>query len=134
MYLRPEETFATVTQLGAASKAPWSLRIAQPALARHVSDLEQEVFQLFNRVERGTILNQSGRLSPDLVRASDDALAFWAWGLAPKSRLPRHRSAVRAAGGSCNHPHHDGANDRHDGGSPHKIQSGHPPAVRSTAW
>ena len=34
MSLLPEQTFATVTQLGAVSKAPWSLRIAQPALAR----------------------------------------------------------------------------------------------------
>ena len=43
MDLRHVRTFVTVAELGTVSKAALRLRIAQPALSRHIADLEQEL-------------------------------------------------------------------------------------------
>src|SRR5215510_401387 len=53
MDLRHTRTFVTVAELGTVSKAALRLCIAQPALSRQISDLEQELgFKLFHRVGR----------------------------------------------------------------------------------
>ncbi|MFL5203746.1 MAG: LysR family transcriptional regulator [Microvirga sp.] len=43
MDLRHARTFVTVAELGSVSKAALRLRIAQPALSRQISDLENEL-------------------------------------------------------------------------------------------
>jgi DNA-binding transcriptional LysR family regulator len=61
MDLRRARTFVTVADLGTVSKAALRLRIAQPALSRQISDLEQELgFKLFDRVGRGLVLTGEG--------------------------------------------------------------------------
>ena len=61
MDLRHMRTFVTVAELGTVSKAALRLRIAQPALSRHISDLEQELgFKLFDRVGRRLLLTGEG--------------------------------------------------------------------------
>ena len=61
MDLRHIRTFVTVAELGTVSKAAQRLRIAQPALSRHISDLEQELgLKLFDRVGRRLLLNGEG--------------------------------------------------------------------------
>ena len=57
MDLRHARTFVTVVELGTVSKAALRLRIAQPALSRQISALEQELgFKLFDRAGRGLVL------------------------------------------------------------------------------
>ena len=61
MDLRHVRTFVTVAELGTVSKAALRLRIAQPALSRHISDLEQELgLKLFDRVGRRLLLTGEG--------------------------------------------------------------------------
>ena len=61
MDLRHVRTFVTVAELGTVSKAALHLRIAQPALSRHISDLEAELgLRLFDRVGRRLLLTGEG--------------------------------------------------------------------------
>jgi DNA-binding transcriptional LysR family regulator len=61
MDFRHVRTFVTVAELGTVSKAALRLRIAQPALSRHISDLEQELgLKLFDRVGRRLLLTGEG--------------------------------------------------------------------------
>src|SRR5918997_5850240 len=61
MDLRHTRTFVAVAELGTVSKAALRLRIAQPALSRQISDLEQELgFNLFDRVGRRLLLTSQG--------------------------------------------------------------------------
>ena len=61
MDLRHARTFVTVAELGTVSKAALRLRIAQPALSRQISDLEQELgLKLFDRVGRRLVLTGEG--------------------------------------------------------------------------
>ena len=61
MDLRHVRTFVTVAELGTVSKAALHLRIAQPALSRHISDLEAELgLKLFDRVGRRVLLTGEG--------------------------------------------------------------------------
>jgi DNA-binding transcriptional LysR family regulator len=61
MDLRHTRTFVTVAELGTVSKASQRLRIAQPALSRQISALEQELgIKLFDRVGRRLRLTGEG--------------------------------------------------------------------------
>src|SRR6266545_984862 len=61
MDLRQLRTFVTVAEQGTVSKAALHLRIAQPALSRQISDLEQELgLKLFDRVRRRLVLTGEG--------------------------------------------------------------------------
>jgi DNA-binding transcriptional LysR family regulator len=61
MDLRHARTFVTVAELGTVSKAALHLHIAQPALSRQISDLEQELgFRLFDRLGRRLVLTSEG--------------------------------------------------------------------------
>jgi DNA-binding transcriptional LysR family regulator len=61
MDLRHVRTFVTVADLGTVSRAAVRLRIAQPALSRHISDLEQELgLKLFDRVGRRLLITGEG--------------------------------------------------------------------------
>ena len=61
MNLRHTRTFITVAELGTVSKAALRLRIAQPALSRQISDLEQELgLKLFDRIGRRLVLTGEG--------------------------------------------------------------------------
>ena len=62
MDLRHARTFVTVAELGTVSKAALRLRIAQPALSRQISALEQELgLKLFDRVGRRLLLTGEGQ-------------------------------------------------------------------------
>jgi DNA-binding transcriptional LysR family regulator len=61
MDLRHLRTFVTVAELGTVSRAALHLHIAQPALSRQLSDLEQELgLSLFDRVGRRLFLTGAG--------------------------------------------------------------------------
>ena len=61
MDLRHARTFVTVAELGTVSKAAVHLRVAQPALSRQISNLEQELgLKLFDRVGRRLVLTGEG--------------------------------------------------------------------------
>ena len=61
MDLRHTRTFVTVAELGTVSKAALHLHVAQPALSRQISDLEQELgFKLFDRIGRRLVLTGEG--------------------------------------------------------------------------
>jgi DNA-binding transcriptional LysR family regulator len=61
MDLRHARTFVTVAELGTVSKAAVRLRIAQPALSRQISNLEQGLgLKLFDRVGRRLRLTGAG--------------------------------------------------------------------------
>ena len=61
MDLRHTRTFVTVADLGTVSGAAQRLRIAQPALSRQISELEQELgFRLFDRIGRRLVLTSEG--------------------------------------------------------------------------
>ena len=61
MDLRHARTFVTVAELGTVSQAAVRLRIAQPALSRQISNLEQELgLKLFDRVGRRLVLTGEG--------------------------------------------------------------------------
>lgn len=59
--LRHVRTFVTVAEMGTVSKAAERLHIAQPALSRQISNLEQELeLKLFDRVGRRLVLTGEG--------------------------------------------------------------------------
>ena len=61
MDLRSVRTFVTVAELGTVSSAALRMHIAQPALSRQISNLEQELgLRLFDRVGRRLILTSQG--------------------------------------------------------------------------
>jgi DNA-binding transcriptional LysR family regulator len=61
MDLRHARTFVTVAELGTVSKAAVRVHIAQPALSRQISNLEQELgFKLFDRVRGRLVLTGEG--------------------------------------------------------------------------
>ena len=61
MDLRHLRTFVTVAEQGTVSKAALSLRVAQPALSRQISDLEVELgIKLFDRIRRRLVLTGEG--------------------------------------------------------------------------
>lgn len=61
MDIRHARTFVTVAELGTVSKASLHLRVAQPALSRQISDLEQQLgLKLFDRVGRRLVLTSAG--------------------------------------------------------------------------
>lgn len=61
MDLRQVRTFITVAELGTVSRAAVRLGIAQPALSRQISNLEQELgLKLFDRVGRRLVLSAGG--------------------------------------------------------------------------
>jgi LysR family nitrogen assimilation transcriptional regulator len=61
MDLKHAKTFVTVAELGTVSKAAQHLHIAQPALSRQISDLEQQLgIKLFDRVGRRLRLRGEG--------------------------------------------------------------------------
>jgi DNA-binding transcriptional LysR family regulator len=63
MDFRQLKTFNCVAELGSLSKASDTLRIAQPALSRHIKLLEHELrAELFTRNGRGMVLTEAGRL------------------------------------------------------------------------
>ncbi|MFZ3349957.1 MAG: LysR family transcriptional regulator [Xanthobacteraceae bacterium] len=62
MDLRHARTFVTVAELGTVSRAALRLRIAQPALSRQISALEQELgLKLFDRIGRRLLLTGEGQ-------------------------------------------------------------------------
>jgi LysR family nitrogen assimilation transcriptional regulator len=70
MDLRHARTFVTVAELGTVSKAALQLRVAQPALSRQISDLEQELgLKLFDRVGRRLMLTGEGEQLVGYCRA-----------------------------------------------------------------
>jgi DNA-binding transcriptional LysR family regulator len=61
MDLRHARTFVTVAELGTVSRAALRLRIAQPALSRQITGLEQELgLKLFDRIGRRLVLTSEG--------------------------------------------------------------------------
>ena len=61
MLLKHLQTFVTVVEHGSVSKAALCLHIAQPALSRHISELERELgLKLFDRVGRHLLLTGEG--------------------------------------------------------------------------
>ncbi len=61
MDFRHVRTFVTVAEQGTVSKAALSLRVAQPALSRQISDLEAELgLRLFDRIRKRLILTGEG--------------------------------------------------------------------------
>jgi DNA-binding transcriptional LysR family regulator len=70
MDLRRLRTFITVAEQGTVSKASLRLRVAQPALSRQISFLEEELgVRLFDRVRRRLVLTGEGEQLLDDCRA-----------------------------------------------------------------
>ena len=78
MDLRQLKTFVTVAELGTVTKAALCLHVAQPALSRQISELEQELrLKLFDRVGRRLLLSSEGeRLLGDCRGLLNDARAL----------------------------------------------------------
>jgi DNA-binding transcriptional LysR family regulator len=79
MDLRHVRTFVAVAEQGTVSKAALSLRVAQPALSRQISDLEGELgIRLFDRIRKRLVLTGEGeRLLTDCrhILSAVDSLA-----------------------------------------------------------
>jgi DNA-binding transcriptional LysR family regulator len=59
--LRQLRTFVTVAEQGTVSRAALQLHVAQPALSRQISDLEDELgLKLFDRIRRRLVLTGEG--------------------------------------------------------------------------
>ena len=78
MDLRHVRTFVTVAELGTVTKAALRLHIAQPALSRQISDLENELgLHLFDRIGRRLLLSSEGeQLLGDCRGLLNDARAI----------------------------------------------------------
>src|SRR3954468_16337388 len=84
MELRSLSYFVRIAELGSITRAAAHLRLAQPALTRHVQRLEEELGgALFTRAHRGLRLNQAGqkllerpmRILRDVERTGDEIRA-----------------------------------------------------------
>jgi DNA-binding transcriptional LysR family regulator len=85
--LRHTRTFVTVAELGTVSKAALRLRIAQPALSRQISDLEQELgVKLFDRVGRRLLLTGEG----EQLLSDCRGLLNYASAIGERAQLLRH--------------------------------------------
>jgi DNA-binding transcriptional LysR family regulator len=86
MDLRHARTFVTVAELGTVSKAALQLHVAQPALSRQISDLEQELeLKLFDRVGRRLVLTSEG----EQLLSDCRGLLNYASGVGERARLLR---------------------------------------------
>lgn len=101
MDLRHTRTFVTVAELGTVSKAALHLRVAQPALSRQISDLEQELgLKLFDRVGRRLLLTSAG----EQLLADCRALLDCASAVGERARLlQRGDAGVLKVGASPQH-------------------------------
>jgi DNA-binding transcriptional LysR family regulator len=87
MDLRRTRTFVTVAELGTVSKAALHLRIAQPALSRQISDLEEELgLRLFDRVGRRLLLTSVG----EQLLSDCRGLLNYASAIGERAQLLRH--------------------------------------------
>ncbi len=84
MELRSLAYFARIAELGSITRAAAHLRLAQPALTRHVQRLDEELgVALFTRANRGVRLTEAGekllesatRILRDVERTSDEIKA-----------------------------------------------------------
>jgi LysR family nitrogen assimilation transcriptional regulator len=84
MELRSLAYFARIAELGSITRAAAHLRLAQPALTRHVQRLEEELgVALFTRANRGVRLTEAGekllesatRILRDVERTGDEIRA-----------------------------------------------------------
>src|SRR5215207_1159692 len=90
MDLKRLRTFVAIVDYGTASKAALRLRIAQPAISRHLIDLEEEFgLKLFDRAGRGLILTRAGEQLLDHCREILGRVAF----LSEQARLFRDGDA-----------------------------------------
>lgn len=81
MEFRILKYFHRVAQLGSFTKAAQELYIAQPALSKQISQLEQELgVRLFDRLSRGIRLTEAGKI---LLLYSEKVLGDW-WELEQK--------------------------------------------------
>jgi DNA-binding transcriptional LysR family regulator len=87
MEIRHARTFVTVAELGTVSKASLHLRVAQPALSRQISDLEQKLgLKLFDRVGRRLVLTSAGEKLLDDCRG----LINYEAAIGERAQLLRH--------------------------------------------
>lgn len=87
MDLRHARTFVTVAEVGTVSKAAVRLHIAQPALSRQISNLEQELgLKLFDRVGRRLVLTGEG----EQLLGDCRALLSYASAIGERAQLLRH--------------------------------------------
>src|ERR1043166_8703605 len=84
MELRSLSYFVRIAELGSITRAAAHLRLAQPALTRHVQRLEEELgTALFTRANRGVRLTEAGeklldsatRILRDIERTGDEIRA-----------------------------------------------------------
>src|SRR5690348_4933429 len=69
MELRQLRYFVAVGEEQHYGRAAKRLRVAQPALSRHIQSLEEEMgFKLFDRLPRGVKINAAGKLFLDDAR------------------------------------------------------------------
>jgi LysR family nitrogen assimilation transcriptional regulator len=69
MKLRQLQYFIEVSELESVTKAAERLRVAQPALSRHMRSLERDLgVQLFVREGRGIVLTNAGQVFHDRIR------------------------------------------------------------------
>jgi LysR family transcriptional regulator, nitrogen assimilation regulatory protein len=85
MELRTLRYFVRIAEAGSISAASRQLRVAQPALTRHIRNLEKELgVSLFERTARGLLLSDAARqlladgrqILADLARAKSRAQSF----------------------------------------------------------
>jgi LysR family nitrogen assimilation transcriptional regulator len=85
MNLRHLAYFVRIADLGSFTKAAQHVRVAQPALTRHIHQLEAKFgIELFFRSSRGVVLTEAGkhlydnatRILHDIERTSDEMRSF----------------------------------------------------------